>query len=351
MNSALDLEALKRKHLEVEDSWYSCPKSPEGCGNEFAGTECTCGADEHNALVDAIAARLRQPRPPESGTGVLGTHTVAVRLSEEDWQQYVASLPEGSGDVACQKRIGGKGPAAKWKLEHLGYEVIRILHAGLSIASAEVVQTEIRTGMNFDEWWDARAFEFGYDSIKAAHTAAREAWIACIALAPEEPPREVPEGKDQGLTASPLLRQKVRNLLEACNSLDRSEESKQAMYEAAAEVESVLSGEPASGEPSNPNPIPQVPAPLPVEPATAPKGSPSLQFKVLLDLRKAASDILVSVSGTDAKYGANLEKWVALGNALKAIPEPGAPVASECPETTERGHNQATRPKTTKKKG
>lgn len=46
---------------------------------------------------------------------------------------------------------------------------------------------EFREGMTFDEWWDARGFEFGYDSIEAAHTASREAWMACIALAPEAP--------------------------------------------------------------------------------------------------------------------------------------------------------------------
>lgn len=37
---------------------YSCPKSSEGCCNEAAGDECNCGADEHNAIVDRVAAAL-----------------------------------------------------------------------------------------------------------------------------------------------------------------------------------------------------------------------------------------------------------------------------------------------------
>ena len=54
------LEGLRRGHLQVEeDCWYSCPKSEEGCCNEWAGPECDCGADAHNAELDAIIADLR----------------------------------------------------------------------------------------------------------------------------------------------------------------------------------------------------------------------------------------------------------------------------------------------------
>lgn len=50
-----------RQHFWVdEDDWYSCPKAPEGCSNEAAGTECNCGADKHNAKVDALLAKLRE---------------------------------------------------------------------------------------------------------------------------------------------------------------------------------------------------------------------------------------------------------------------------------------------------
>ena len=39
-------------HYCEEDSWYSCPKAPDGCSNDAVGTECKCGADSHNAEVD-----------------------------------------------------------------------------------------------------------------------------------------------------------------------------------------------------------------------------------------------------------------------------------------------------------
>jgi len=52
------------QHWTIEDAWYSCPKSPEGCLNRQDGTACNCGADEHNAAVDSLAdaalAVLRQ---------------------------------------------------------------------------------------------------------------------------------------------------------------------------------------------------------------------------------------------------------------------------------------------------
>jgi len=44
----------KRSHYYCEDEWYSCPKAEDGCANE-----CDCGADEHNAEVDALMALLR----------------------------------------------------------------------------------------------------------------------------------------------------------------------------------------------------------------------------------------------------------------------------------------------------
>lgn len=43
----------KRFHRYCEDSWYSCPKAAEGCANPGAGKACDCGADEHNAAIDA----------------------------------------------------------------------------------------------------------------------------------------------------------------------------------------------------------------------------------------------------------------------------------------------------------
>ena len=53
-------ELARRGHYYCEDTWYSCPKHPEGCANDSAGTERDCGADKINAEVDAILALLSQ---------------------------------------------------------------------------------------------------------------------------------------------------------------------------------------------------------------------------------------------------------------------------------------------------
>ena len=48
------LLALRLPHREVNDSWYSCPRSEEGCIDESAGAGCNCGADAHNALIERL---------------------------------------------------------------------------------------------------------------------------------------------------------------------------------------------------------------------------------------------------------------------------------------------------------
>lgn len=49
------LLAAKIPHLYVEDTWYACPKNPEGCSNEgVPKDECDCGADAHNAAIDKL---------------------------------------------------------------------------------------------------------------------------------------------------------------------------------------------------------------------------------------------------------------------------------------------------------
>jgi hypothetical protein len=45
------LESLRRPHLVCDDSWYSCPASGD-CSNESASTECACGADRTNKIID-----------------------------------------------------------------------------------------------------------------------------------------------------------------------------------------------------------------------------------------------------------------------------------------------------------
>ena len=46
------LESLRQKHYTCEDGWYSCPKCEEGCLDERAGSECNCGAEQQNAIID-----------------------------------------------------------------------------------------------------------------------------------------------------------------------------------------------------------------------------------------------------------------------------------------------------------
>jgi hypothetical protein len=48
------LESLRQPHYLSEDSWYSCPLSAEGCGDDRQ-TECTCGAESINKIIyDAL---------------------------------------------------------------------------------------------------------------------------------------------------------------------------------------------------------------------------------------------------------------------------------------------------------
>ena len=50
------LNALRRKHWECEDCWYSCPKA-DGC-RTGTGPECDCGADRDNRTIDEALEKL-----------------------------------------------------------------------------------------------------------------------------------------------------------------------------------------------------------------------------------------------------------------------------------------------------
>lgn len=51
----LDLkEQALTYHHYCEDSWYSCPKAPEGCADKSQGEECNCEADNVNRLVEEL---------------------------------------------------------------------------------------------------------------------------------------------------------------------------------------------------------------------------------------------------------------------------------------------------------
>jgi len=63
MDIIKEILALKTPHHYCDDSWYSCPLAEDGCCNdEVDKTKCNCGADAHNARVDALVKKL-QPKP------------------------------------------------------------------------------------------------------------------------------------------------------------------------------------------------------------------------------------------------------------------------------------------------
>lgn len=48
-------------HSECEDSWYSCPKSEDGCSNDqYSKNECTCGADYWNQKIESALKESRE---------------------------------------------------------------------------------------------------------------------------------------------------------------------------------------------------------------------------------------------------------------------------------------------------
>lgn len=52
-------QALKRSHRMVDDCWYSCPKSAEGCCDDSQGDECNCGTDDYNKRIDRLIQTLK----------------------------------------------------------------------------------------------------------------------------------------------------------------------------------------------------------------------------------------------------------------------------------------------------
>ena len=64
----------RRQHTECPDSWYTCPAHPDGSANDSkpAGV-CDCGADTHNAAVEALQARI---------AGILQGQSAEVRAAQ-----------------------------------------------------------------------------------------------------------------------------------------------------------------------------------------------------------------------------------------------------------------------------
>jgi hypothetical protein len=51
------LESLRLSHGTCDDCFYSCPMSDECCDDE-AERKCNCGADAHNAKIDAAIKEI-----------------------------------------------------------------------------------------------------------------------------------------------------------------------------------------------------------------------------------------------------------------------------------------------------
>lgn len=63
MNIFEELEKLRRTHYTCDgDCWFSCPKSEDGCCDEYAGENCNCGAEQYNELLDKIIEYLRKAK-------------------------------------------------------------------------------------------------------------------------------------------------------------------------------------------------------------------------------------------------------------------------------------------------
>ena len=97
-----DLVALaRRKHYDCEDAWYACPKSDGGCPDpRYKAGECNCGADQHNAKVDMLAASIRE-KLETVPSGDLRAHCV---LGADGW--HVIANPHVV-DLECVKTACG----------------------------------------------------------------------------------------------------------------------------------------------------------------------------------------------------------------------------------------------------
>jgi len=67
-------------HYECEDSWYSCPKSPEGCANNRKGPVCTCGAEGRLQQAVEVLEEVRRDALEEA--------YLAARGGEDRFEKY-----------------------------------------------------------------------------------------------------------------------------------------------------------------------------------------------------------------------------------------------------------------------
>jgi hypothetical protein len=125
MNTPANFRALctelaklaRRDHYTCEDTWYSCPQSEDGSANDNAGSACDCGAEEHNAKVDAIYAALAQVEPQPELRGA----------ADEELEElfYKHAIPDDDG---CEiLTLYDFYPAARAVLQHYARPAIELV--------------------------------------------------------------------------------------------------------------------------------------------------------------------------------------------------------------------------------
>jgi len=97
----------KREHYYCEDSWYSCPKAEDKCANDSEGEDCNCGADIHNAKVEAIAVLAKYGTPTPTPPAALAQPKPVAPTDEELWALTAPTLMERAmaGDVIAAKQF------------------------------------------------------------------------------------------------------------------------------------------------------------------------------------------------------------------------------------------------------
>lgn len=155
------IEKLRVEHTVCGDPWYSCPKSSEGCVNDKAGTDCTCGADRHNALVDAALSLL--PSAPQCWRGPNGKCPGAVKCPiavtacyEREATTTPQPLPTAApAGLPFNMRVDPSMPPTEIHVEQNGEEVGRIVN----IAAPDGAREERDEGLEDIYMWLDMALE------------------------------------------------------------------------------------------------------------------------------------------------------------------------------------------------
>jgi hypothetical protein len=92
----LRLCALKRSHLECDDSFYSCPMSADVCTDRHQ-EGCNCGAEAQNKEIDEIIEDLKKSDP---------SPVIAVaEISEEDAKKFLEEWKNSeSGQIIYKEK-------------------------------------------------------------------------------------------------------------------------------------------------------------------------------------------------------------------------------------------------------